>query len=387
MMDEVAEFEGRLMKDSPAAAAGTGAETIPSAAVKSALTSPRSSLAKKPPAKKQKTPAQARRARERQQEAADAHRQHQQETGAAAAALGSTKKRKKREGGTSSETIVAVPSAEELVLREPQPPLNSTTIAKAVAHLQQQDSRLAGVIAAIGQPTGLLDQIGGDRGVDCGVDRGCFKALAKSIVYQQLSVKVAAIIFKRLTDLCGGDELLTPAKALTLADDDLRHKCGFSYRKASYLKHLASSFVSGELSDTALAKMSDEEAMAAVTRVKGLGEWVREHAQPQHHDLNSRDVFEGLLVVSVGAHVPDVLTRAAGCLSAWRPRYPEGNEASVWNGRCRRASDGGEGTATYGCLQCAGGGVEALQDDRELVYVACGGDQGGRLHLWRVECA
>lgn len=173
--------------------------------------------------------------------------------------------------------------------------MNAAVISQAVLHLQKQDSRLAGVIAAIGQPTGLLDQIGGAN--------ECFKSLAKSvskvasrawllrciphrmsdrsyrvstrsqIVYQQLSVKVAAMIFQRLVDLCGGEPSLTPAKALQLPDDDLRHKCGFSYRKAGYLKHLASSFVSGELSDVGLSKMTDEEAMAAVTRVKGLGEW------------------------------------------------------------------------------------------------------------------
>ena len=90
-----------------------------------------------------------------------------------------------------------------------------------------------------------------------------YRVSARSqIVYQQLSVKVAAVIFQRLVDLCGGESSLTPAKALELPDDDLRHKCGFSYRKAGYLKHLASSFVSGELSDVGLSKMTDEEAMA-----------------------------------------------------------------------------------------------------------------------------
>ena len=168
-----------------------------------------------------------------------------------------------KQGATLSRVVV--PNSDDLAQRQPIQRMGGTTITDAVKHLQQQDTRLAGVIAAIGHPTGLLDQIGSAT--------DCFRSLAKSIVYQQLSVKVAAVIFQRLVDLCGGDELLTPARALTLPDDDLRHKCGFSYRKAGYLKHLAGSFVSGELSDVGLSKMTDDEAMAAVTKVKGLGEW------------------------------------------------------------------------------------------------------------------
>jgi 3-methyladenine DNA glycosylase/8-oxoguanine DNA glycosylase len=40
---------------------------------------------------------------------------------------------------------------------------------------------------------------------------------------------------------------LTPAKALTISDDDLRHTCGFSYRKAGYLKHLAAIAIGGRV--------------------------------------------------------------------------------------------------------------------------------------------
>lgn len=195
---------------------------------------------------KQQTPACARKARERGQQQATTSVISGQKQGA-------------------KLSRVVVPHSDDLARRQPIRCMCGTTITDAVKHLQQQDTRLAGVIAAIGHPTGLLDQIGSAT--------DCFRSLAKSIVYQQLSVKVAAVIFQRLVDLCGGDELLTPAKALTLSDDDLRHKCGFSYRKAGYLKHLAGSFVSGELSDVGLSKMTDDEAMAAVTKVKGLGEW------------------------------------------------------------------------------------------------------------------
>lgn len=212
---------------------------------------------KSPKSRKQKTPGAARRAGERQQPASTSAGADAGESGAA-----------KRPRSTKQEAkppLVVVPTTADLAERQPVPRMDATTIRKAVLHLQKHDARLAGVIAAIGQPTGLLDQIGGAS--------DCFKSLAKSIVYQQLSVKVAAVIFKRLVDLCGGDALLTPAGALNLSDDDLRHKCGFSYRKAGYLKHLAASFVSGELSDAGLSKMSDEEAMAALTKVRGLGEW------------------------------------------------------------------------------------------------------------------
>eukprot|EP01043_Picozoa_sp_COSAG02_P017069 COSAG02_NODE_766_length_17389_cov_29.287045_1_plen_1976_part_00 len=193
-----------------------------------------------PKSKKQKTPAAARRARECRPSVATV-------------------------AAESPDGVVVVPSSVALLQRQPVPRMDASVISQAVVHLKKCDSRLAGVIAAIGQPTGLLDQIGGAN--------DCFKSLAKSIVYQQLSVKVAAVIYQRLVELCGGEAALTPANALNLSHDDLRHKCGFSYRKAGYLTHLASSFVSGELSDFGLSRMSDEEAMAAVTKIKGLGEW------------------------------------------------------------------------------------------------------------------
>ena len=121
--------------------------------------------------------------------------------------------------------LVPIPTAVELAARTAVPTLDAQTVAAALVHLQKADPQLAGVIAAIGNPTSLLAQLG---------QGGSFKALTKSIVYQQLSVTVAAIIFARLMTLCGGEAAFTPAKAMELHDDDLRTKCGFSYRKAQY---------------------------------------------------------------------------------------------------------------------------------------------------------
>ena len=161
--------------------------------------------------------------------------------------------------------LVVLPPPAELEARPAAARLDAAELEAAVAHLRRADGRLGGVIAAIGHPTAMLAQMGGAS--------DCFRALSKSIVYQQLSVKVAAIIFGRLIELCGGEAAFTPDKALALSDDDLRHRCGFSYRKASYMKNLAAAFVSGQLSDGALSKMTDEEVVAAVTAVKGIGEW------------------------------------------------------------------------------------------------------------------
>eukprot|EP01052_Picozoa_sp_SAG31_P002951 SAG31_NODE_108_length_24741_cov_6.933041_3_plen_2073_part_00 len=160
--------------------------------------------------------------------------------------------------------VSVLPTPAELALRQSVSILNARTVAAAVAHLQNVDTQMAGLIATIGNPTGLLNQLGVG---------GSFKALTKSIVYQQLSIRVAATIFARLMKLCGGEDQFSPEKALTLSDDDLRNKCGFSYRKASYMKNLARKFIDGELKESELRKMTDAEVMKTVCNVKGIGEW------------------------------------------------------------------------------------------------------------------
>jgi 3-methyladenine DNA glycosylase/8-oxoguanine DNA glycosylase len=97
-----------------------------------------------------------------------------------------------------------------------------------------------------------------------------FRALARSIVFQQLAGAAARTIFNRLEAACGGD--VTPAAILKLSDQQLR-AVGLSKQKLSYIRSLAELTQSGEIDFAQLPKMSDEDIIEHLTRVKGIGRW------------------------------------------------------------------------------------------------------------------
>jgi len=98
-----------------------------------------------------------------------------------------------------------------------------------------------------------------------------FDAIARSIVFQQLSGKAAGTIHGRFEGLYGGRSP-QPHELVSTADDRLR-SVGLSRGKAAYLKDLAARVASGELPVESLHELSDEDVIAALTRVKGIGHW------------------------------------------------------------------------------------------------------------------
>ena len=101
-----------------------------------------------------------------------------------------------------------------------------------------------------------------------------YLSLCSSILSQQLSTKVAKVLYQRFLDLFGGKEptlkqiLDTPASAF--------RNIGFSNAKASYVHNVARFFVENKLTDAALYKMSDEEVLELLTQIKGVGKWTVE---------------------------------------------------------------------------------------------------------------
>jgi DNA-3-methyladenine glycosylase II len=128
---------------------------------------------------------------------------------------------------------------------------------KATSHLKKSDPVLRAIIERIGP---------------CRMEFGRpeFHSLAEAIVYQQLNGKAAVTIFKRFTDLAG--EPLTPEGILKLSDEQLR-SVGLSKQKSAYLKDLAAKTSSGLLNFAQLNGQSDEEVIAHLTHVKGIGVW------------------------------------------------------------------------------------------------------------------
>jgi DNA-3-methyladenine glycosylase II len=103
-----------------------------------------------------------------------------------------------------------------------------------------------------------------------------FDALAESIAYQQLSGKAAATIFGRVRALYPKRKWLDPEQLLATPDETLR-AAGLSRAKTAALKDLAAKTIDGTVpSGRALLRMSDDEIMARLTTVRGIGRWTVE---------------------------------------------------------------------------------------------------------------
>ena len=131
---------------------------------------------------------------------------------------------------------------------------------KAVAHLKKVDPVLGRVIDQVGRYKGWPDSQGSH-----------FDAIARSIVFQQLSGKAAGTIHGRFQGLYGGRTPL-PAELVETSDEKLRG-IGLSRQKSAYLKDLAARVVAGDLPVETLHELTDDEIITALTQVKGIGRW------------------------------------------------------------------------------------------------------------------
>ena len=135
---------------------------------------------------------------------------------------------------------------------------------KGLAHLRKADPVLAGLIDAVG-PLGDVGEGRPDKSDHYG-------ALVRAIAGQQLSVAAARTIYNRLTARFE-DRAPTPQEILADDPEELRAAAGFSRAKVSYLRSLAEHVIAGELELDRLEELSDEQAIAELVAVKGLGVW------------------------------------------------------------------------------------------------------------------
>jgi len=124
------------------------------------------------------------------------------------------------------------------------------------------------VMAAMLERFGPLDDVLRRRGRR---PTEAYGALLRAIVGQQLSTKAARSIYGRLEDMFGG-HAPTPAELLA-ADPEKIRSVGLSRPKVAYLRDLAEHVEDGRLELDRLAELPDEEVIAQLTAVKGLGEW------------------------------------------------------------------------------------------------------------------
>jgi len=98
--------------------------------------------------------------------------------------------------------------------------------------------------------------------------------LCASIMSQQLSTKVAKVIYHRFLELYDGDEP-TPQQIVETSFDRLRG-IGLSNAKTQYVLNVARFAIDHDLSDKRLKKMGDEEVIDLLTQIKGVGRWTVE---------------------------------------------------------------------------------------------------------------
>jgi DNA-3-methyladenine glycosylase II len=135
--------------------------------------------------------------------------------------------------------------------------LSPTAAARALA---ERDPVIADLLARVGPPR-LRAPL-----------ESHFAALLRSVLYQQLAGAAAAAIHGRLCDALGGT--ITPEAFLALGEETLR-QVGLSRNKAASLTDLAAKVLDGTvvLDTRRIARESDEEVIARLSAVRGIGRW------------------------------------------------------------------------------------------------------------------
>ncbi len=111
--------------------------------------------------------------------------------------------------------------------------------------------------------------------------------LCSSIMSQQLSTKVAAVIYKRFLALYG-KKLPTAQQIVDTPFDTLR-SIGLSNAKTNYVQNVCTFFIDEQLDDKQLYKMSDEELQQKLVQIKGVGKWTTE--MTLMFSLQREDIF------------------------------------------------------------------------------------------------
>jgi DNA-3-methyladenine glycosylase II len=184
-------------------------------------------------------------------------------------------------------------------------------MARARRVLMRRDPVLAAIIRKYG-PCGI--KTGREDDIFCG--------LVEAIVSQQLSTRAAATIYGRLRALLP-DGTPTPETLVSLSDEALRG-VGLSRQKLGYMRDLSRTMIDGSINIRGLGVMSDDEIVAELTKIKGIGRWTVEMLLIFR--LTRPDVFPagdlGIVKAVQKAYnlrkTPDV-KRLNGIAERWRP--------------------------------------------------------------------
>ncbi len=130
---------------------------------------------------------------------------------------------------------------------------------KETAYLRQKDQKLGTWIDAIGH-------------IDRPVDTDLFSSVVHQIAGQQISTKALHTIWERMQDVLG---TLT-AETISAANPALLQSTGLSSRKVAYIREFADLVVNGSFDLESIRNMSDAEAIAKLSSLRGVGVWTAE---------------------------------------------------------------------------------------------------------------
>lgn len=137
--------------------------------------------------------------------------------------------------------------------------LSAEQLRQGLDALSLIEPRFGSAIAAVGYPEPRVRPRG-------------YETLLRTIVGQQVSFKAADAVWAKLATALG--EIAVPDKLLAKSEDDLR-ACGLSRQKQGYARSLATLVSTGAL-DLHNLPVDDEEAIAQLTEIKGIGRWSAE---------------------------------------------------------------------------------------------------------------
>lgn len=185
--------------------------------------------------------------------------------------------------------------------------LTAEQLRESLDAIAAREPMMAAAVARVGYPEPRIREPG-------------YETLLRTIVGQQVSVAAAASIWTKLEAGVGD---LTKPDIVAAAPDDALRAAGLSRQKASYAKSLAEEVSSGRLDLTALPA-DDEDAIAQLVRVKGIGRWSAEiyllFAEGRRDIWPAGDLAVQIEVGRIMGHAErpsEKLTREIA--EAWRP--------------------------------------------------------------------
>ena len=150
-----------------------------------------------------------------------------------------------------------------------------------------------------------------------------FTALIGAIISQQLSVKAADTIEKRVLKLAGRGDRFIPSRLLAASDQDMR-AAGLSGAKTRYIKGIAEAALDGTLDLKHIRELPDDELIKTLTALKGIGIWTAEmlmifaFGRPDVMSLGDLGLRKGIEVAYELDHRPSDRVML-GTAEAWRP--------------------------------------------------------------------